>query len=130
MTLRAGVSTPCATLAELGRGYVEARRALSHAAEGVVVLEDIPLFDYLAATADETAHLLLPPGMDKLSPLAETLRAYADCDLNVARAAELLNVHANTVHYRLRRVQELTGRDPRRFSELVELTTALRIIAS
>ena len=68
--------------------------------------------------------------MDKLSPLAETLRAYADCDLNVARAAELLNVHANTVHYRLRRVQELTGRDPRRFSELVELTTALRIIAS
>ena len=55
--------------------------------------------------------------------------AYADCDLNVARAAELLNVHANTVHYRLRRVQELTGRDPRRFAELVELTTALRIIA-
>jgi hypothetical protein len=130
VTLRAGVSTSCATLAELGRGYVEARRALSHATEGVVVLEDIPLFDYLAATADETAHLLLPPGMDKLSPLAETLRAYADCDLNVARAAELLNVHANTVHYRLRRVQELTGRDPRRFSELVELTTALRIIAS
>ena len=126
------MSTPCATLAELGRGYVEARRALSHAGAGerVVLLEDIPLFDYLAATADETAHLLLPPGIDKLSPLAETLRAYADCDLNVARAAELLNVHANTVHYRLRRVQELTGRDPRRFSELVELTTALRIIAS
>ncbi len=129
LTLRAGVSTPCASLAELGRGYVEARRALGHAGAGVMLLEDIPLFDYLAATADETAHLLLPPGMDKLSPLAETLRAYADCDLNVARAAELLNVHANTVHYRLRRVQELTGRDPRRFSELVELTTALRIIA-
>jgi hypothetical protein len=129
VTLRAGVSTPCGSLGELGRGYVEARRALGHAAP-VALLEDIPLFDYLAATADETAHLLLPPGIDKLSPLAETLRAYADCDLNVARAAELLNVHANTVHYRLRRVQELTGRDPRRFSELVELTTALRIIAS
>lgn len=40
------------------------------------------------------------------------------------------NVHANTVHYRLRRVQELTGRDPRRFADLVELTTALRMIAS
>jgi hypothetical protein len=131
--LCAGVSSTCETLGELGRGYVEARRALTHAGAGgggVRLLEDIPLFDYLAATADETAHLLLPPGMDKLSPLAETLRAYADCDLNVARAAELLNVHANTVHYRLRRVQELTGRDPRRFSELVELTTALRIMAS
>ena len=31
LTLRAGVSSPCATLAELGRGYVEARRALGHA---------------------------------------------------------------------------------------------------
>ena len=67
--------------------------------------------------------------MERLGPLAETLTAYADCDLNVARTAEPLGVHANTIHYRLRRVLELTGRDPRRFAELVELTTALRLLA-
>ena len=126
--LRAGLSTSCATLAELGRGYAEARHALRHAAP-VAALEEIALFDYLTLAADDTARRLLPPGLDQLAPLAATLQAYADCDLNVARTAELLQVHANTVHYRLRRVHELTGRDPRRFSELVELTTALRLNA-
>ena len=67
---------------------------------------------------DETAQRLLPPGIERLAALAETLSTYAECDLNVARTAERLEVHANTIHYRLRRVQELTGRDPRRFARL------------
>ncbi len=124
---RAGISTVCA-LTEVGRGYAEARRALRHA-NPVAALEEIALFDYLAEAADETAQRLLPPGMERVAPLADTLHAYAECDLNVARTAERLEVHANTVHYRLRRVHELTGRDPRRFADLVELTTALRLIA-
>ena len=126
--LRAGISTTCRGLADVGRGYAEARRALRHA-DPIAALEDIALFDYLAAAADETAQRLLPPGMERLAALGETLTAYAECDLNVARTAERLEVHANTIHYRLRRVHELTGRDPRRFADLVELTTALRIIA-
>jgi hypothetical protein len=128
VTLRAGVSTTCTGLAELGRGYAEARRALRHA-DPAVALEEISLFDYLAESADETAQRLAPPGLDQVVPLADTLEAYAGCDLNVARTAEHLAVHPNTVHYRLRRVQELTGRDPRRFVDLVELTTALRLFA-
>ena len=124
--LRAGVSTVCNGLPELARGYVEARRALRHA-DPVAALEEISLFDYLAESADETAQRLAPPGLEQLAPLADTLEAYAECDLNVARTADHLSVHPNTVHYRLRRVQELTGRDPRRFADLVELTTALRL---
>lgn len=126
--IRAGVSTVCNGLAEIARGYGEARRALRHA-EPVAALEDISLWDYLAESADETAQRLVPRGLDQLAPLAETLDAYAACDLNVARTAEHLAVHPNTVHYRLKRVQELTGRDPRRFADLVELTTALRLFA-
>ncbi len=126
VTLRAGVSTVCTGLPELARGYAEARRALRHA-DPVAALEEISLFDYLAESADETAQRLAPRGLEQLAPLAETLEAYAECDLNVARTAEYLSVHPNTVHYRLRRVQELTGRDPRRFVDLVELTTALRL---
>jgi hypothetical protein len=126
--IRAGVSTLCQGLAELGRGYAEARRALRHA-DPAAALEEISLFDYLAESADETAQRLAPPGLDQLASLADTLEAYAACDLNVARSAEYLDVHPNTVHYRLRRVQELTGRDPRKFADLVELTTALRLFA-
>jgi hypothetical protein len=126
--IRAGISTACSGLAEIGRGYAEARRALRHA-HPAAALEDISLFDYLAESADETAQRLMPRGLDQLASLADTLEAYAACDLNVARSAEYLDVHPNTVHYRLRRVQELTGRDPRKFADLVELTTALRLFA-
>jgi len=127
--LSAGISTVCHGLADISRGYAEARCALRHA-DPVAALEDVGLFDYLAHSADDTAQRLLPRGIELLAPLAETLNAYADCDLNVARTAEHLGVHPNTIHYRLRRVLELTGRDPRRFSDLVELTTALRLVAS
>jgi hypothetical protein len=137
--LRAGVSTVCAELGEVARGYAEARRALRHApATGAVALEDVRLFDYLAAGADATAERIVSDAARRLAAadarqagaLAATLRAYADCDLNVARAAERLVVHPNTVHYRLRRVAELTGQDPRRFADLVELLTALRLLAA
>ena len=59
--------------------------------------------------------------------LTATLRAYADCDMNVARTAVQLVVHPNTVHYRLRRIEEATGRDPRRFGDLVDLLVGLGV---
>jgi sugar diacid utilization regulator len=134
--LRAGISSVCNGLAELARAYGEAHRALGHTAAegGVAALDEIPLLDYLAAAADETAQRLIPGGAaallehDRSGALAVTLRTYANCDLNVRRTAERLIVHPNTVHHRLRRIHELTGRDPRRFGELAELTAALRLL--
>ena len=132
--LRAGVSSVCEGLSELGRGYGEAGGALRHAGAAVVAFQDIALADYLASAADDTARRLVPAGTrrlleaDRSGTLAETLRAYAACNLNVARAAERLTVHPNTVHYRLGRVATLTGKDPRRFEELSEMLTALRLL--
>jgi carbohydrate diacid regulator len=59
--------------------------------------------------------------------LMETLRAYLDSDLDIARTAETLYVHPNTVRYRLRRIADLTGLDTQRFSGLVELLTIARL---
>jgi DNA-binding PucR family transcriptional regulator len=59
--------------------------------------------------------------------LLETLRAYLDSDLDVARTADALYVHPNTVRYRLRRISELTGLDTQRFSGQVELLTIARL---
>ena len=53
--------------------------------------------------------------------LLATLRAYADADMNVLKAAEHLAVHPNTIYLRLQRVRELTGLEPRSFSGLTEL---------
>ena len=64
------------------------------------------------------------------SALMETLRAYLDSDLDVARTAEALFVHPNTVRYRLRRISEETGLDTQSFSGLVELLTIARLSES
>lgn len=42
--------------------------------------------------------------------LVETLRVYLDCAANTSTTAAVLHLHRNSVAYRLRRVEELTGR--------------------
>ena len=44
--------------------------------------------------------------------LADTLDAYLDCGGAVETCARQLFVHPNTVRYRLKRITEVTGRDP------------------
>ncbi|MFE7802125.1 PucR family transcriptional regulator [Nocardia sp. NPDC057440] len=46
------------------------------------------------------------------SSLADTLDAYLDCGGAVETCARQLYVHPNTVRYRLKRIAEVTGRDP------------------
>lgn len=46
------------------------------------------------------------------SSLSDTLDAYLDCGGAVETCARSLFVHPNTVRYRLKRIAEVTGRDP------------------
>lgn len=127
--LAAGISLPLASLEHFPRAHLEARRALALApAGGVLRLADLSLFDYLLAGADDTAARLGPEGLDRLdAPLRETLLAYAGCDLNVGATARRLHLHPNTVHYRLRGIERLTGRDVRRLGDVIDLVAAVRL---
>ncbi len=58
------------------------------------------------------------------SQLTETLEAFIAADLNLTQAANKLKIHRNTVIYRLDRIQEKLGRDPRKFTDAVELYLA------
>ena len=49
---------------------------------------------------------------DDLAAAVETIRAFADADLNVASAAERMHVHPNTVRYRLQQIATKTGSRP------------------
>ena len=59
------------------------------------------------------------------TPYVATLRAWLDAQGDLARAAESLGVHENTVRYRLRKMAEVTPLgldDPRtRFAAMIEL---------
>lgn len=56
--------------------------------------------------------------------LLETLRALADADMNVQRAARDLHVHANTLYARLARIRDLTGLEAQRYHDLTHLLLA------
>jgi DNA-binding PucR family transcriptional regulator len=42
-------------------------------------------------------------------------------------AAERLQVHPNTAQYRLRRIEERTGRNPRRIADLLDLLVTIAL---
>ncbi len=127
--LAAGISLPVTTLTGASQGHAEARSAQRHAPAGTAVaLADVRLLDYLIENADPTAQRIAPDWATHLEPdLVATLRMFAAMDLNATRTAPALNVHPNTVRYRLDRIQQVTGRDPRRFLNLVDLLTAIAV---
>lgn len=62
------------------------------------------------------------------SHLVETLRAYLAHGCRPGPAAGELNVHRHTLSYRLDRIRELTGRDPRSGEHLLEYGLALELL--
>src|SRR5689334_18099432 len=136
--LAVGVGTVAAGIAELPRSYQEASAALADVGMdgGVVALPELSPFDYLALHADDTARRLVDPRLrafleedrQRGGGLIETARVFAASDLNLRVAAERLQVHPNTAQYRLRRIEERTGHNPRRISDLVDLLSAIALL--
>jgi purine catabolism regulator len=60
------------------------------------------------------------------SALIESLRAYIEANGRWAEAATELSVHRHTLRYRIRKIEELTGRDLSSAGDRLELWLALR----
>ena len=128
--LTAGIGSTVRGLYGIAQGYRDARHVLDLApVGGVVALGDLSLFDSVVAEVSEATHRLVPPAIAGLTDMQrQTLMAFIDCDMDVGQTALALFVHRNTVHYRLRRIERLTGRDVRRFSDLLELVIGVRLL--
>jgi hypothetical protein len=84
----------------------------------------------LGGHADRLLGELLRPVLaydaERGTDLVQTLRTYVQAGFSPTRSAAQLIVHPNTVLYRLRRIRELTGRDPHEPDDLVLLAIALK----
>ncbi|WP_433512037.1 PucR family transcriptional regulator [Nonomuraea sp. CA-143628] len=137
IVLAMGVSTVAAGTAGIPQAYDEARTVLEFLPEdgGVAALPRLSPFQYLALRADDTARHLVDPRITALlsedrargGVLTATIRAFAAADLNLRASAERLQIHPNTAQYRLRRIQERTGRSLRRISDLLDLLVAIAL---
>jgi sugar diacid utilization regulator len=140
LALAIGIGTVAGGVAELPRAHAEARAALAGVATtgGVVALPCLSAFQYLTQRPDETVRRLIDPRLSAFlaedrargGVLSDTIRAFADADLSLRVAAERLHVHPNTAHYRLRRIEQRTGRSPRRIADLIELLAAIALEAA
>ncbi|MCH0560643.1 CdaR family transcriptional regulator [Streptomyces sp. MUM 16J] len=140
-TARMGVSPAYRALRDTPRALRLARLALARTpgeAPGVVRFDDGPVALLVAAAVDEAtriartvfARLLELPGEER-SRLLETLDQWYAAGGSAAGAARELYCHRNTVRYRLRRLEELTGRslqDPRAIADLSVALHALRLL--
>jgi hypothetical protein len=138
---RAGVSPLYHSLADTPRALHYARLVLGSLPAGAAAVarfEQTPLRVLAAAAPDaagEVVRTVLGPVLDlpdqDRSTLLGTLQAWFDAGGSAVEAGRRIYCHPNTVRYRLRRVQEHTGRsldDPRAAAELLAALDALRLL--
>jgi purine catabolism regulator len=122
-----GISRPVQGLGGLREAYREAKDAVSIAyelgdKEKTTFYGDLKLYQLLLALKDRSlSHLrrfhaeILGPLVEhdtrKQSDLIRTLEGFFNANGNLAKAAENLDVHRNTLVYRLERIAELTDLD-------------------
>jgi len=135
---RIGISACHQGLAPLATSYAEAREAVEIAtgtdAHGPVVAFDEVLIDSVIRASrhadrilDTTIAPLLAYDAEHMAELVPTLRSYVESGFNLTRCAESRCVHPNTIVYRLRRIRDLTGRDPHVPDDLLLFQLGLKL---
>lgn len=138
---RIGVSESYPALESTGDAAAQAAIAASAAppGEAVVVRHDMAVVPVLLASAtDAAARLarhtlgaLLGGESDDGRVLLATLRSWASSGGSASEAARSLHCHPNTVRYRLRRIEQLTGRslsDPMDLMHVLLASQALDVV--
>ncbi|MGG8406989.1 PucR family transcriptional regulator, partial [Streptomyces sp. 12297] len=107
-------------------GEVREVAAASGRGPGLYLLDDVLLEYQLSrpSPAREGLAALLGP-LDARPELIDTLRVFLACSLDRRRAAARLQIHPNTVDYRLRKATEFTGLDAARGADVLTLRAAL-----
>lgn len=141
LTLSAGVSRVCRQITSVPAAYREARNAASIArvlydGGGVVHVDDIALYSMLLESAarpvlDGFCKRVLGPLLEHQEeaavPLIETLEALISCNGSRVEAARKLFIHRNTLAYRLKKAEELLGKDLTDPEYLLALSVALKL---
>ncbi|MFD7155577.1 PucR family transcriptional regulator [Kribbella sp. NPDC059898] len=140
VTARTGVSPAYSDLTDTPRALQLARTAMASLPAGHAAVhrfDPSPLAALVAMDPGEGRRIasavlgpvLVLPAEDR-EVMLSTIDAYIRHEGSAEHAARVLNCHPNTIRYRLRRLQELTGRsltDPRDAAELAGASYAVRL---
>lgn len=133
-----GLSGPLGTMARMTDAHRESTWALQGAqATGrkIVRYGEEAASPFLPRNLDEAqviVRCILGPILDyddeHGTPLVTSLKTYLSQDRSLKATSEMLHVHKQTVVYRMRRVEELTGQRLSRMEDVVNFWLALRAL--
>lgn len=140
--LLAGCSDSFTSVNDIYRQFRLARSVYAYAgasgqATGLAFFNDYRLYEMLSFVAAHSEpslyiHDSLPAlrryDREKDTQYMDTVRAYLDCNRNIARTAERLCIHKNTVFYRLGRLKEDFGLDLENTRTLANVYCSLRLM--
>jgi PucR-like helix-turn-helix protein/diguanylate cyclase with GGDEF domain len=134
---RVGVSARFDDLRDTAQALHQARICLEGRAEpgSQVLVFDGSILATAAVSAPEVMVKLASPTIECFADLSdrerevlfETFRAWLDHDGSMSSAGEALFCHANTVRYRMHRIEERTGRSLTRPRDVAELCVAFEV---
>ncbi|PXY37089.1 hypothetical protein BAY59_00410 [Prauserella coralliicola] len=136
-----GIGGLCRSALEIARSYEDARRTVDivgrmRRSAAVVAVEDLGVHRLLLQVAnpaqlrgfaDEVFGALLAQAKNNTREYLSTLACYFRENNSPQRASQELHVHPNTVTYRVRRVEEMTGLDFRSYRDRLMAQIALEI---
>jgi PucR family transcriptional regulator, purine catabolism regulatory protein len=143
ITVSVSIGRLCIKPDDFKPAFVEAQRALDLMVrfgkrEQVINYERLGVYRLLAQVEDRAgldafAGRMLAPLIDydraRGAPLLKTLEVYLQRHGNLRQSARDLHIHLNTLHYRLRRIGEVTGVDLKDADARLDLLLALRVRA-
>lgn len=139
-----GLGGTCRAPSDIARSYAEARRTVDTARRlrrpgEVIAFDDlgihrlllqVPDLAELRAFADEVLGKLSLQGRDHRSEYLWTLGCFFRENNSPQRASKTLHVHPNTVAYRIKRIEEITGLDLGRYRDRLMAQVALEILGA
>lgn len=142
VTVTVGIGGPCYGPEQIRHSYAQARRTVETVhrmgrAGRVVAFGDlgihrlllqVPDLAELRGFADEVLGKLSADPSGQSQAYLETLACYFRENASPQRAARVLNVHPNTVSYRIHRVERITGLDLSSYRDRLMAQVALEIL--
>ena len=140
--LLAGCSASFSSVSDIYRQFQLARSVYTYAAlaqqtQGLAFYNDFRIYEmlrFVATHSDPSLYIhdslsaLRRYDREKETQYLATVRAYLDCNRSIARTAERLCVHKNTVFYRLGRLKEDFGLDLDDTRTLANVYCSLRLL--
>ncbi|MEQ6376316.1 sugar diacid recognition domain-containing protein [Bacillaceae bacterium S4-13-56] len=116
----------------LPKSFNEAKRAAKIASKNnkIEFYDQLGLESFIEEISPESRYdfierILRIREQPEMEQLLETADVFFRCNQSINETADKLFVHKNTVQYRLKKIKELTGYDPRKFQDGVLLNVAL-----